>query len=274
MPTTVSGSAESARTLRTDTWWVQPLITVLVLTGFIAYATYRTFENNYFLTQIEWVGGQWLETAKWKSGEVGYLLSPFYSPLFLVDWRIFGFHVSPALLILPFPLSFRLTCYYYRKAYYRSFFLQPPACAVQGSTKKTYRGEQVFPFIVQNFHRYAFYAAFIFIFILSYDVVLSMKYVDGWGLSVGTLVLAVNVFLLAGYTFGCHSFRHLIGGGVDCYSCALANRTRHGLWKKVSFLNDRHALWAWTSLFGVALADFYVRLVASGVINDYVFVKF
>lgn len=274
MATTVSGGAESARTLRNDFWWVQPLITVLVLTGFVVYATYRTFENNYFLTQIEWVDSAWRNTAKWEAGQVGHLLSPFYSPLFLVDWRILGFHISPALLILPFPLSFRLTCYYYRKAYYRSFFWQPPACAVKGTTKKTYRGEQVFPFLVQNFHRYAFYAAFVFIFILSYDVILSMKYVDGWGLSVGTLVLFVNVFLLAGYTFGCHSFRHLIGGGVDCYSCTLANRTKYGLWKKVTFLNDRHALWAWTSLFGVALADLYVRSVASGVINDFVFVRF
>jgi hypothetical protein len=33
-------------------------------------------------------------------------------------------------------------------------------------------------------------------------------------------------------------------------------------------LNERHALFAWISLFGVALADLYVRLVASGIISD------
>ena len=37
-------------------------------------------------------------------------------------------YTNPALLVLPFPLTFRLTCYYYRKAYYRAFFWSPPAC--------------------------------------------------------------------------------------------------------------------------------------------------
>jgi hypothetical protein len=261
-------SGNSAHAERPDAWWVQPLVTALVLTGFIVYATYRTFENDFFLTESSLKGA-------WQRGEVGHLLSPFYSPLILVDWKILGYHVSPALLILPFPLSFRLTCYYYRKAYYRSFFWQPPACAVEGTTKPgRYSGERAFPYVLQNLHRFAFYAAFIFIFILAYDVFLSMKYADGWGISVGTIVLGLNVTFLACYTFGCHSFRHLIGGNVNCYSCSLANRTKHGLWKKVTFLNDRHALFAWVSLFGVALADLYVRLVCSGALSDYVFARF
>ena len=53
---------------------------------------------------------------------------------------------------------FRLTCYYYRKAYYRSFWLSPPACAVPDGHKK-YTGETRFPLIFQNLHRYFFYAA-------------------------------------------------------------------------------------------------------------------
>ena len=36
-----------------------------------------------------------------------------------------------------------------------------------------------------------------------------------FGIGVGTLVLAANVVLLGGYTLGCHSLRHLVGGGVD-----------------------------------------------------------
>jgi hypothetical protein len=36
----------------------------------------------------------------------------------------------------------------------------------------------------------------------------------------------------------------------------------------VSALNGRHMLLAWISLFTVALADLYVRLVASGAITD------
>ena len=127
--------------------------------------------------------------------------------------------------------------------------------------------------LLQNFHRYAFYAAFIFIFILAYDIFKSMHFVDGWGISVGTIVLFLNVLFLSLYTFGCHSWRHLVGGGLDCYSCDLTSKTRFGIWKKVSFLNAQHALWAWTSLFGVALTDVYIRLVASGMITDYVFYK-
>jgi hypothetical protein len=131
----------------------------------------------------------------------------------------------------------------------------------------------LFPFILQNLHRYAFYAAFVFIFILAFDIYKSTHFVDGWGVSVGTLVLAMNVLLLSLYTFGCHSWRHLIGGRLDCFSCTPMARTRYGLWKKATFLNDKHALWAWCSLFGVMLTDLYVRLVTTGVINDVVFFK-
>jgi len=33
-------------------------------------------------------------------------------------------------------------------------------------------------------------------------------------------------------------------------------------------LNAHHSRWAWFSLFGVALTDLYIRLVAMGVITD------
>ncbi len=60
--------------------------------------------------------------------------------------------------MLPFLLGFRLTCYYYRKAYYRAFWQSPPACAVAEPHGK-YTGETRFPLIMQNVHRYFFYAA-------------------------------------------------------------------------------------------------------------------
>ena len=44
--------------------------------------------------------------------------------------------------------------------------------------------------------------------------------------------------------------------------------TRHKLWKFVTPLNAHHMRFAWISLFGVALCDLYVRLVASGTIHD------
>ena len=76
------------------------------------------------------------------------------------NWELFGswWGLSPALLILIFPLGFRLTCYYYRKAYYRGFWASPPACAVAEPHAK-YTGETRFPLILQNIHRYFFYFA-------------------------------------------------------------------------------------------------------------------
>jgi hypothetical protein len=84
----------------------------------------------------------------------------------------------------------------------------------------------------------------------------------------GSLVLLANVTLLTGYTFSCHSFRHLIGGNIDCFSCARAGGPRHRAWSLVSLLNERHMIYAWMSLISVGSADLYVRLLAAGVISD------
>jgi hypothetical protein len=62
--------------------------------------------------------------------------------------------------------------------------------------------------------------------------------------------------------------RHLIGGGVDCFSCARAGKARFEAWRGVSALNRHHQLFAWCSLFSVALTDVYIRLCAMGIIHD------
>lgn len=244
-------------TLRRDAWWMAPALTALVLGSFGIYATWAAWTGAHY----EW----------------GPYLSPFYSPLLRPAW----WPLSPAFLILVFPLGFRMTCYYYRRAYYRAFFLDPVACAV-GEARHNYRGETRFPFILQNLHRFFVYAAVIFIFILAYDVWLATRWpVAGvaptgeslagptqLGIGVGTLVMALNVVLLSAYTFGCHSLRHLVGGSVDCFSCARGGRARYGLWRGVTRLNSNHMLWAWCSLFSVALTDVYIRLCAMGIIHD------
>ena len=84
---------------------------------------------------------------------------------------------SPALLILPFPGLFRLTCYYYRGAYYKAFWADPPACAV-GEPRKEYCGEAAFPLIVQNIHRYFLYVALVFLLVLAYDVYQALWFAD------------------------------------------------------------------------------------------------
>lgn len=255
------------------TWWVQPLLTVLALSAFGVYTTIRAFENSYFC--FPWNGPYPTVAAAHKAVEAATYLSPFNSPFLPISLSFGTFLIPPAFYILIFPLAFRLTCYYYRKAYYRSFFWDPPACAISepmSESRRKYLGEREFPFILQNLHRFAFYAAAIFIFILAYDVVKAFRFVDNgvphFGMGVGTLILLVNDILLAMYTFGCHSWRHLVGGAVDCYSCSGASRTRYGIWKKVSFLNKRHALYAWLSMGSVLFADVYVNLVARGIITD------
>ena len=165
------------------------------------------------------------------------------------------------------PLSFRATCYYYRKAYYRAFFADPPACAV-GEPKRSYSGETKFPFILQNLHRYALYLAIIFIAFLWKDVYDAFWWDGKFGMGVGTLVLLVNILLLTTYTLSCHSLRHLAGGKLDCFSCASFGKPRHGAWSFLTGLNERHMLFAWMSLISVGFADFYIRMVASGVFRD------
>ena len=230
--------------MRRDAWWLELLPVVVILGAFSIYATWRALEGAYY----EW----------------GPYLSPFYSPLIKPSWWPF----SPAILILWAPLGFRATCYYYRKAYYSSFFLDPPACSVGEFRQHKYRGETAFPLILQNLHRYFLYVALIFLIILWYDAIRAFWFEGGVRIGVGSLVLLTNIILLSLYTFSCHSLRHIVGGKLDCFSCAAFGGQRHAAWRGTSFLNERHMLFAWLSLFSVGLSDLYVRLVATGAISD------
>jgi hypothetical protein len=243
------------KTLRTDRWWLYPLSTFVVFSAFIVYATWRAFAgSNYFSEPY---------------------LSPFYSPCLTDACERAGaadfgtpfswWSLSPALIILIFPLGFRMSCYYYRKAYYRSFWLSPPACAVSEPHGK-YTGETRFPLLVQNIHRYAWYFALIFAGILTWDAVIAFDFDGGFGVGVGTAVLVVNAILIWGYTLGCHSCRHITAGRINNFS---KHPVRYKLWGLVSKLNNKHMQWAWASLIWIALADGYIRLVANGTIHDY-----
>jgi hypothetical protein len=211
----------------------------------------------------------------------GNYLSPFYSPEIFGNsphawfgakpgWIPSWLPFSPALLILWAPGGFRFTCYYYRGAYYKAFWADPPACAV-GEPRGNYRGERKFPLILQNVHRYFLYVALLFLIILAFDAIEAMFFTgaDGhrhFGIGIGTLVLVVNVILLASYTFGCHSLRHLVGGRCD----ELANKpVQQAAWKCAGAFNSRHMLFAWLSLFWVGFSDIYVRLCSMGIWTDY-----
>jgi hypothetical protein len=264
-------------TTRTDRWWVQPLLVFLGLGGFIVYSTWAALQGtDYFVPGTRY-------------------LSPMYSPVLWESWKLPAgvesghawlgpwpswlprtlllLPLTPAFLILWAPGGFRFTCYYYRGAYYKAFWQDPTSCAV-GEPRwrgEGYRGERWLPLVLQNVHRYFLYVAILFIGLLSYDAVHSYFFQrpeGGWrfGIGVGSLVLTLNPILLGGYTFGCHSFRHLVGGGLD----RLAGRpVRKAAYDCVSCLNRRHMMWAWASLVWVAFCDVYVRMVSLGHWHDY-----
>jgi hypothetical protein len=264
-------------TSRRDLWWIQPLAVFLGFSTFIVYSTWAAFQNDHYT--------------------YGNYLSPMYSPALFSDptkpahdadslavkgltrskeqehhtffgskpgwwpaWMIF----SPALLILWAPGGFRFTCYYYRGAYYKAFWADPPNCAV-GEPRKSYWGEQSLPLIIQNIHRYFLYFAIIFIFLLAYDAIQGFIFFDAdgkkhFGIGIGSFVLVLNVILLGSYTFGCHSFRHLIGGRQDEISKTATQKA----YDCVSCLNRWHMACAWSSLFWVGFTDFYVRMCSMG----------
>jgi hypothetical protein len=264
----VGGHVEGfGATARTDGWWVGPAVTFAVFSTFVVYTTWAALQGRYYYSAP--------------------YLSPFYSPVLFMDPTAAGHApsswfggipsfmpswvpgvMSPAIYILIFPGSFRFTCYYYRKAYYRSFAGSPPGCAVGPlAGKRKYRGETAL-LLIQNLHRYALYFALAFIVLLSKDAIESF-FLDGKpGIGVGSIILTINVALIAGYTFGCHSFRHLIGGRKDCMSECGKPTVALGAWKKATWFNVRHMQFAWASLIWVMVTDVYVRLCSAGVIHD------
>jgi len=189
-------------------------------------------------------------------------LSPFYSPFI----KVAG--IPPAIWVAWAPLAFRLTCYYYRKAYFRAFFWHPRSCAVPEPHRGTYKGETAFPWILNNFHRFAFYATVVQVGFLWFDALVAFDFGGRFGIGLGSLLMLANVLLLSGYTFGCHAFRHLAGGELNCFSCSQVAKARWRLWKGVTVLNIKHDRWAWASLFSVAATDIYIRLLIAGVLHD------
>jgi len=255
------------QTARTDNWWLVSLLVFLGFGGFIVYSTWAAFQGvNYFY-----------------HGGGAHYLSPFYSPLVFGqagEPTLFGtmpawipLWVSPALFILWAPGGFRFTCYYYRGAYYKAFWADPVSCAV-GEPRACYRGEASMPLILQNIHRYFLYLALLFILVLAWDAWKGMWFVEGtgadahgvFGLGVGSIVLTMNVILLGGYTLGCHSLRHIVGGKLKLFS---KHPVRQKSWECVSCLNKKHMLWAWMSLFWVGFTDFYVRMCSNGTWIDW-----
>ena len=225
----------SERTFRKDKWWQTPRIVAAGLTIWVLYATVRVFTGHwYFVPQYHY-------------------LTPFYSPCVsgecvpgsstLGQWIPAVPPIIPyAFVSLVFVLGFRLTCYYYRGAYYRAFWRAPSACAVR-EPHATYSGETRFPLIAQNIHRYF----------------------GNFGIGLGSLILLANVIFIWGYTLGCHTCRHITAGRLKNFS---KHPVRYWTWTQISKLNRHHMAFAWISLATLMLTDLYILLVASGAFSD------
>jgi hypothetical protein len=276
-------------TARKDAWWAGPLATLLGLLAFLIYANYIVFLVPGFF-EIRQDRDDFFRAD---NPAVAPYLAPFSSPLIYdaqshhawihqgrPGWWPSWLPFTSAMLILIFPAGFRMTCYYYRKAYYRAFWADPPACAV-GEPRRTYWGENRWPLLIQNIHRYFLYAALVFILILGWDALRAFWWPTDrsgnlssggqLGMGLGTLIMILNVVLIAGFTFGCNSLRHLVGGKLDCFSCphnVSQPRARYKLWHWVSRFNEYHMQWAWLSLVFVAFTDFYIRMCAAGYWHD------
>src|SRR5438093_1332038 len=159
------------QTTRKGLWWLPSLLTFLGFSAFIVYSTWAAFQGAHY--------------------RFGPYLSPFYSPELLgsatawfgpkPDWFPSWLPFTAALMVLWAPGGFRFTCYYYRGAYYKAFWADPPACAV-GEPRKSYLGERSFPLILQNLHRYFMYIAVIFWFLLAHDVWKALWFENGFGI--------------------------------------------------------------------------------------------
>ena len=251
----------AGQTMRKDAWWVEPAVIFVILSSFLVYATWAAFQNAHYTH--------------------GPYLSPFYSPEIFGDspHALFGpkpgwwpgwLPFSPALIILPFPGLFRFTCYYYRGSYYKAFWADPPGCTV-GEPRNTYLGERYFPLVLQNIHRYFMAIAVVFVFLLGYDAWKAFWFANAegttsFGIGMGSLLLTLNAVCLGGYTFGCHSMRHIAGGWRDQFSKRPAFKVSYDC---TSCLNRGHHRWAWISLFTVAFSDIYVRLCSMGIWTDF-----
>jgi hypothetical protein len=243
------------KTARRDAWWLYPLLTFLGLGAFLAYSGWAGAQGNHYM--------------------YGPYLSPMYSPLLFGlpgedSWfgakpSFLPAFVTVAMIILIFPGGFRITCYYYRGAYYKAFWADPPNCTV-GEPRKKYLGERYFPLIIQNIHRYFLYFALLFLIFLAHDFWKALWFDGKFGLGVGSLVLLLNVVLLSCYTFSCHSLRHLTGGMFDILS---RRPVRKKIYDCVSCMNRRHMLFAWMSLFWVGFSDLYIRMCSMGIWTDW-----
>ncbi len=247
------------RTNRIDNWWAQPMTMGIALTLALAWTAWRAI---FFAEHISYdVNG-------------AHVISPMFSPNVL-EWEMFSSWnhpswVNAAVLILWIPFSFRGTCYYMRRVYYRTFFATPVGCWVDEpeiNKKIGYKGEKRL-FIINNLHRYFLYMVIPILIIKWWDITHTMSFHDGYGISGGTVILTLEAVCLTFYVTSCHALRHLAGGILDRWVDGIS-KIRGKIFEKISILNLDQGFWFWVSLDFVFIGDAWTIGISMGYINEF-----
>ena len=233
-------------TLRKDAWWAGPAATVLVLSGFIVYATLRAFEGNAY----EW----------------GAYLSPFYSPFFDVGWaQGLGPRRSSRRRCSSCPGprasgSLATTTARPTTAPSRGTRRRAPSASARRTATTARRSSSSSRTCTATRCTWRV----IFLVILWKDAIVGVfGWKDGVHVGVGTLVMLTNCVLLSGLHV---RLPQLPAPHRRQREQLLDGRARQ---RAPPALEARHAcstsgtmLFAWVSLFSVALTDLYIRMVA------------
>lgn len=225
-----------------DFWWPKAALMLLGLVAAVVYLTWSAIHST------------------------GYMWGPYISPVYAASWIPSWWKISPAFLLLWIPIGFRATCYYARKVYYRSVFLDPGNCAAPEPYRKNYKGETAFPFILNNFHRYFLYLAIALTVLHWFEFFRSLRFEGSWYVGLGTIIFLIDTVALTLYVFSCHSWRYIVGGGRRCISGGCCGSVRMHGWKRISFFNQFHGVWFWVSLYSIIAADLYIRLLAGEIL--------
>ncbi len=255
------------QTMRPDAWWAQPLLVFLGLGAF---------------HRLLHLGGVSGDELLFRAVPLAVLFAGnfrrFAAQLVWTETGLVagaGLLFSPALLILWAPGGFRLTCYYYRGAYYKAFLGRSAGLHRRRTAQDVSRRALVSAHHAECASLLSLSRAHLHRASSLIDVWKAMWFADpatgktSFGIGVGTIVLAINVVLARRLhlwlSFAAPSRRRI------SRSTFASRRPAISAYRCVSCLNRRHMLWAWMSLFWVGFSDLYVRLCSMGVWHDFRF---
>ena len=201
------GPASRRRTLRADRWWLYPLTTFVVFIGVRRLRDDPGLPGHALLRRALPLAVLLALPRRLRRGRLR--LRPavrLVAALGGADHPDLPARLPDDLLLLPQGLL-------------PVVLASPPACAV-AEPHTTYTGETRLPLILNNLHRYFWYAAVVVGADPDLDTVLTFRdaRASGGHMGLGTLVFIANIVLIWLYTLSCHSCRHAVGGRLRHFS--------------------------------------------------------